>query len=203
MQEGTRAMFRGLAPTIYGVAPSRAIYFSSYSFVKSSLAPQYGAGSVVNMSSAIAAGSFLRCVFVCLCVCVSMCLCGRSVDQCSPSVFFCLFFLIVLSVGVFTATITNPIWVIKTRLQLQTARISSAAGVTGASTGAHGGSIPYRGTVDCLQRIIREEGPRALYRGLSASYVGTRAQSYIRLLCSCPVRAVLSLVRLITNLFSF
>ncbi|XP_075501624.1 folate transporter 1, chloroplastic isoform X2 [Primulina tabacum] len=45
---------------------------------------------------------------------------------------------------------TNPIWLVKTRLQLQT------------SLQAH----PYSGFHDALRTIIKEEGWRALYRGL-------------------------------------
>ncbi|GAA5805492.1 hypothetical protein HPULCUR_011008 [Helicostylum pulchrum] len=57
--------------------------------------------------------------------------------------------------GVITSTATNPIWVIKTRLQLQ-----------------GNGTSRYSGSMDCLLRILKEEGVRGLYKGMSASYLG-------------------------------
>jgi solute carrier family 25 folate transporter 32 len=49
---------------------------------------------------------------------------------------------------------TNPVWLIKTRLQLQMKEPGSAA--------KH-----YRGFGDAVVTIVREEGPLALYRGLA------------------------------------
>jgi solute carrier family 25, member 33/36 len=57
--------------------------------------------------------------------------------------------------GIATATATNPIWLIKTRMQLQ----ESHARV-------------YSSSWDCLRRVIATEGVRGLYKGLSASYLG-------------------------------
>ena len=48
---------------------------------------------------------------------------------------------------------TNPIWMIKTRLQLQT--VQSGSNV-----------VPYRGAIDALRRIVREEGFATLWKGL-------------------------------------
>ncbi|GAB5592929.1 Pyrimidine nucleotide transporter [Umbelopsis nana] len=59
------------------------------------------------------------------------------------------------SAGIVTATATNPIWVVKTRLQLQSA-----------------GQKIYRNSFDCTLRIIKEEGIKGLYKGMSASYLG-------------------------------
>lgn len=58
--------------------------------------------------------------------------------------------------GVMTSVVTNPIWVVKVRLQLQ-GRVSGEGG--------------YDGFVDGLVRIMREEGVRGLYRGLGPSMV--------------------------------
>lgn len=60
-------------------------------------------------------------------------------------------------IGAFTSTATNPIWVIKTRLQLQGAN----------------GMRKYSGSLDCFFKIVRQEGFRGLYKGMSASYLGT------------------------------
>ncbi|KAF7309526.1 Mitochondrial carrier protein [Mycena indigotica] len=61
--------------------------------------------------------------------------------------------------GIATGTATNPIWVVKTRLQLQ----SDAARSTGKAIGASLGTI---------RTILHEEGIRGFYKGLSASYLG-------------------------------
>ncbi|KIY63309.1 mitochondrial carrier [Cylindrobasidium torrendii FP15055 ss-10] len=56
--------------------------------------------------------------------------------------------------GIATGTVTNPIWVVKTRLQLcaqHNKRITST---------------------DMIKLILREEGVRGFYKGLSASYLG-------------------------------
>lgn len=60
--------------------------------------------------------------------------------------------------GVTTATVTNPIWMVKTKMQLQ----SSAVGAP----------ILYKNSVDCAQQIFRTEGVRGLYKGLTASFLG-------------------------------
>ncbi|CAO3572507.1 unnamed protein product [Mortierella alpina] len=57
--------------------------------------------------------------------------------------------------GVVTATLTNPIWLVKTRMQLQVEGVRQ-----------------YRNSVDCIVQILKSEGIRGMYRGLSASYLG-------------------------------
>ncbi|KAF9285639.1 hypothetical protein BGZ68_003684 [Mortierella alpina] len=57
--------------------------------------------------------------------------------------------------GVVTATLTNPIWLVKTRMQLQVEGVRQ-----------------YRNSVDCIVQILKTEGIRGMYRGLSASYLG-------------------------------
>ena len=59
--------------------------------------------------------------------------------------------------GIVTSTATNPIWVVKTRLQLDKS-------VTGARR--------YKNSLDCLIQIWRHEGIKGFGRGLSASYLG-------------------------------
>ncbi|KAI9138080.1 mitochondrial carrier domain-containing protein [Paraphysoderma sedebokerense] len=62
--------------------------------------------------------------------------------------------------GAVTAFTTNPIWLIKTRMQLQS-----------NSPDIHL-STRYRNSLDCLVRVVREEGVAALYRGVTASLIG-------------------------------
>lgn len=61
------------------------------------------------------------------------------------------------SAGVVTASCTNPIWVVKTRMQLSASRQQSEQ---------------YRNALDCVLKILRHEGVRGMYKGLSASYLG-------------------------------
>lgn len=62
--------------------------------------------------------------------------------------------------GIATGTATNPIWLVKTRLQLDK---SQAKGGRGRQ---------YKNAFDCTMKTLKQEGIRGLYRGLSASYLG-------------------------------
>ena len=55
--------------------------------------------------------------------------------------------------GAVMVCVTNPIWLVKTRLQLQ---------VNGEGQAQH-----YRGFTDAIRTILREEGPIGLYRGFT------------------------------------
>ncbi|KAG7087499.1 hypothetical protein E1B28_013460 [Marasmius oreades] len=68
--------------------------------------------------------------------------------------------------GVATGTATNPIWVVKTRLQLA----SVVKGIDADVVGANGGK--YSTSWLMIKKIMREEGMRGFYKGLSASYLG-------------------------------
>ena len=68
--------------------------------------------------------------------------------------------------GALATTLTNPIVMVKTRLQLQGKDIVDA----GKSVSV-GGSRPYVGMLDAFSRIVREEGFFSLYRGLGPSLV--------------------------------
>lgn len=68
--------------------------------------------------------------------------------------------------GIVTGTATNPIWLVKTRLQLD----KNAAHLPGRGR-------QYKNSWDCIKQTVRHEGIRGLYRGLSASYLGVTESS--------------------------
>jgi solute carrier family 25 protein 33/36 len=68
-----------------------------------------------------------------------------------------------IAAGIATATATNPIWLVKTRLQLDAGR--------GGSDGI--AQRRYKNSLDCVRQVLRKEGIGGFYRGLSASYLGT------------------------------
>jgi solute carrier family 25 folate transporter 32 len=63
--------------------------------------------------------------------------------------------------GVATCLLTNPIWLIKVRMQLQLAEAEKSLVAEGAAR-----ARPYRSVADAARTIVREEGFLALYRGL-------------------------------------
>ncbi|OAA63362.1 mitochondrial carrier protein rim2 [Niveomyces insectorum RCEF 264] len=62
--------------------------------------------------------------------------------------------------GLATSTATNPIWLVKTRLQLD------------KNSTSQGRQRQYRNSVDCVRQVLRHEGIRGLYKGMTASYLG-------------------------------
>lgn len=65
--------------------------------------------------------------------------------------------------GVITGTATNPIWLVKTRVQLD----KNVAEMSGTPA-----SRQYKNSIDCIRQTFRAEGIKGFYRGLSASYLG-------------------------------
>ncbi|AOA61204.1 Pyrimidine nucleotide transporter, mitochondrial [Komagataella phaffii CBS 7435] len=61
-----------------------------------------------------------------------------------------------LNAGFVTSTATNPIWLVKTRLQLDKSSTKQ-----------------YKNSWDCISKILKVEGVSGLYKGLSASYLGS------------------------------
>ena len=65
--------------------------------------------------------------------------------------------------GIATGTATNPIWLVKTRLQLDKNNAEKVGSLS---------KRQYRNSMDCIKQTLRAEGIKGLYRGLSASYLG-------------------------------
>ncbi|XP_042734206.1 solute carrier family 25 member 36 isoform X1 [Lagopus leucura] len=128
-KEGPRSLFRGLGPNLVGVAPSRAIYFAAYSNCKEKLNNIFNPDSTqVHMISAGVAELPFPLLFFSPRLCRS-----------------------------FTAiTMTNPIWLVKTRLQLD----------------ARNRGEKRMSAFECIRKVYRSDGVKGFYRGMSASYAG-------------------------------
>jgi solute carrier family 25, member 33/36 len=72
--------------------------------------------------------------------------------------------------GIATGSATNPIWVVKTRMQLSASHSPTTTSIAAASRSfAVSGESAVFSTI---KQIAREEGIRGFYKGLSASYLG-------------------------------
>ncbi|KAF9916303.1 hypothetical protein BX616_004088 [Lobosporangium transversale] len=89
-----------------------------------------------------------------------------------------------ISAGIITATATNPIWLVKTRMQLQVEGVRQ-----------------YKNSVDCIYQILKNEGIRGMYRGLSASYLGV-AEGTIQWMIYEQLKKTLAERRKVTSLSS-
>ncbi|CUS23742.1 LAQU0S11e03246g1_1 [Lachancea quebecensis] len=140
-QEGFLAFYKGLGAVVIGIIPKMAIRFTSYEFFRTLLAdPSSGAVSTGN--------TFIAGV-------------GAGITE--------------------AVLVVNPMEVVKIRLQAQHVRyVPLAAELAGASS-PHTASLAgpstatanvpaapkYRNAIQAAFVIVKEEGPRALYRGVS------------------------------------
>jgi solute carrier family 25 protein 33/36 len=84
--------------------------------------------------------------------------------------------------GMVTGTATCPIWVVKTRLQLDKSHaervVAATSNITKPTLAAKAAPTTpaearrYKNALDCTLQTFRAEGIRGLYRGLGASYLG-------------------------------
>lgn len=154
VHEGPRALFKGLGPTLVGVVPARAINFSTYAQSKQFLASSLPISITHSTATSVGAA------------------------ETSPIVHL----VAAAFAGIVTATATNPIWVVKTRLQLEakhrervlandkTAGAATRAAAPAVAAGKSAGKVlpAFIMTKD----ILASEGIKGLYKGLSASYLG-------------------------------
>lgn len=68
-----------------------------------------------------------------------------------------------VAAGVITSTATNPIWLVKTRLQLDKSVAEKAGDLA---------SRRYKSSWDCVKQVVKQEGIYGMYKGMSASYLG-------------------------------
>ncbi|WVQ98163.1 hypothetical protein IAU59_005285 [Kwoniella sp. CBS 9459] len=190
VEEGWKALYKGLGPSLVGIIPARAINFYFYPTSKAYLAKQFPNAPTEKA--------------------------GQTAED-SPVIHLSA----AVIAGIMTATGTNPIWVVKTRLQLSARRkespilpssatpSTSAAATTATAGAARTSSIlpgpiaksaaalatrsahaaaatasastsftaassrsPLGPAVNMTMDILKKDGIKGLYRGLSASYLG-------------------------------
>lgn len=135
-ENGFRGLYRGLGPTLLGYLPTWAIYFTVYDGIKShfSQRSEYEQDEVERIYPAPHAKGY-----------------QPAMREHSWS----LHLLSAMTAGAASTVCTNPLWVIKTRIQTQTVE-----------------DVRYRHTLDAALSIYRTEGLRAFYRGLVPSLLG-------------------------------
>ena len=89
----------------------------------------------------------------------------KDPDNTSGSYFFSAgeHFVLACSSGAVLVALTNPVWLIKTRMQLQMTQTAKSQGM----------KDPYTGIFDAARTIVREEGVAALYKGAVPALVLT------------------------------
>ena len=70
-----------------------------------------------------------------------------------------LHFLCSVAAGFIAVMVTNPVDVVKTRVQVQRASYDVASKGKGAATGV------YTGPIDCAVKVLKTEGPLGFYKG--------------------------------------
>lgn len=83
------------------------------------------------------------------------------------------YFMSAITSGAVSTTLTNPIWVVKTRLMLQTGNGKSIYDRFNTSiNSAPRDKTYYNSTIDAFIKMYKQEGLSSFYRGLVPSYFG-------------------------------
>ncbi|GJP65782.1 hypothetical protein CLOP_g22639 [Closterium sp. NIES-67] len=144
--EGLRGLYRGLSPTMVALLPNWAVYFSVYDHLKRMLSEPSASAAPSDHQEASQQGPEQPPQ-------------EEQQQPRPPPQQLSLGRSVVAAAGAGTATVlaTNPLWVVKTRLQTQAMRTNRR---------------PYRGTFSALVRITREEGLGGLYSGVVPALAG-------------------------------
>ncbi|KAG5492283.1 hypothetical protein GH5_01200 [Leishmania sp. Ghana 2012 LV757] len=153
--EGVRGLYKGYASTLASFGPFSAVYFVFYEYFTSVLAGLFGAPASVPLQS------------------------GRNGSS-ETELFSSAAFVVALGAGaggnVVASLLTNPLELVKTRMQVQRAVLHRSS--VGASTPALF-SYHYRGLWEGLRTLAKEEGIRALWRGVGSRIAYTAPNAAI------------------------
>lgn len=154
-EEGIRGMYRGLGPIVLGYLPTWAVWFTVYNKSKASLAPYSGKWATIldNLS-------------------------WKQTLTLLDNVHVINFWSSIVAGGSSTV-VTNPIWVIKTRLMSQSASHSGGHYSLFPKTGSTPTARPtlhspwhYRSTIDAARKMYTSEGLASFYSGLTPALLG-------------------------------
>jgi hypothetical protein len=163
--EGWQGLYAGLAPSLLGSTVAWGTYLYLYEQIKAWHRQRQGIGGHAAASAASSKGSGTKR--------------GSKQQQQQqqavepPARLSAAWNLLsAAQAGAIVCVLTNPIWLVKTRLALQQRSHQAAAAAAGAAALKAGGASSggaYRGMLDALARIGREEGLRGYYKGFGPS----------------------------------
>ncbi len=145
--EGVTALYQGVVPSLVGNAVAWGSYFYAYNALKN-------ATSLFLFDTDSA----------------------HAVRSTRPNQATALNLLCGVGAGMFTLLLTNPIWVIKLRMQVYQHRTASAAPSSSSTLSpspSSSSSPPYRGLIHGVTSLLREEGLRGWFRGVIPGLWGT------------------------------
>ncbi|CDH12777.1 probable Mitochondrial carrier protein RIM2 [Zygosaccharomyces bailii ISA1307] len=162
-QEGFTSLFKGLGPNLVGVIPARSINFFTYGTTKDIYSRYFNNGQEaawIHLMAAATAGWTTSTATNPIWMIKTRLQLDKAGKRKQYKNSWDCIRSILRNEGIpgwTTSTATNPIWMIKTRLQLDKA----------------GKRKQYKNSWDCIRSILRNEGIRGMYKGLSASYLGS------------------------------
>jgi len=150
-EEGMRGWFKGLGSCLLGLVPSWTIYFTCYNSFKRVLLDTDALDNLIRLNRLSTKFEEEH----------------ASVDEESHSQHKRVIvskseahMLAAMGAGLINATLTNPLWVVKVRMQTQNASPSA-------------GPSRYTSIPGAFRTIVREEGYAGLFKGLPVSLFGT------------------------------
>ncbi|TGJ82102.1 hypothetical protein E0Z10_g6672 [Xylaria hypoxylon] len=157
-EEGIRGLYRGLGPIVMGYLPTWAVWFTVYNKSKKYMADNHGkldAPLVHNQRPVVNHPS------------------GTVRNQ------FAINFWSSIIAGASSTIVTNPIWVIKTRLMSQSSSgynrqmsVFPRSGNTPTSRPTINSPWHYHSTIDAARKMYSSEGVLSFYSGLTPALLG-------------------------------
>lgn len=176
--EGFRALWQGWTPAVLGSAISWGGYFYFYEGFKRSLVEyksfQQNKMTIPHKTSAVDVPGYDG---------SSSAKPTKPMGAGPPAVLTSVDnFVLACTAGAVMVALTNPVWLVKTRMQLQMRKAGELHQIK-----------PYRNMIDAFRTIVREEGVTALYKGsgpalLLTSHGGVQFVVYEYLRKNFPVK---------------